>query len=128
MCPRPQNITKRPLTLIQVFILHTFNLSITKKQGQSTIESLQKVLKLNRSRKTWFTLGTAYEADGNNQEAIIHYNKAIEINPGYTKAYGNLGKLFTDIGRYSDAEDKLKTVIQIDPDYADGFMRLGILY
>ena len=73
-------------------------------------------------------MGTAYEADGNNQEAIIHYNKAIEINPGYTKAYGNLGKLYTDIGDYSEAEDKLKTVIQIDKDYADGFMRLGILY
>ena len=39
-----------------------------------------------------------------------------------------LGKLYTDIGDFVAAEDRLKTVIQIDPEYADGFMRLGLLY
>ena len=99
------------------------------KDNQKSDRVTAKVIEIKPDHdKTWFTLGTAFEADGNNQEAIIHYNKAIEINPGYAKAYGNLGKLYTDIGDYSEAEDKLKTVIQIDPDYADGFMRLGILY
>ena len=56
---------------------------------------MQKVLEIKPDHdKTWFALGHTYESDGNNQEAIIHYNKAIEINTGYIKAYGNLGKLY----------------------------------
>jgi tetratricopeptide (TPR) repeat protein len=62
------------------------------------------------------------------EDAIVHYNKAIEINPNYAKAYGNLGKLFTEKQEYKQAEDILKTVTEIDPGYADGFMRLGLLY
>ena len=58
------------------FYLAYFQLGVLqKKQGQSkkAIESLKKVIEINPNHeKTWFTLGTAYEADGNNQEAIDH--------------------------------------------------------
>ena len=56
------------------------------------------------------------------------FRKAIDINPGYSKAYGNLGKLYTDKQDYKEAESILKIIAQIDPEYADGFMRLGLLY
>ena len=54
------------------FYLAYFQLGVLqKKQGQSkkAIESLQKVIEIKPDHdKTWFTLGTAYEADGNNNE------------------------------------------------------------
>ena len=72
---------------------------------------MQKVLGIKPDHdKTWFTLGTAFESDGNTDEAIVHYIEAIKINPGYTKAYGNLGKLYTENQEYKLAEDILKTI------------------
>ena len=34
----------------------------------------------------------------------------------------------TPLGRGSEVEDILKTIVQIDTEYSDGFMRLGLLY
>ena len=46
-------------------------------------------------------LGTSYEVDNNLDSAIVKYNKAIELNPGYTKAYGNLGNIYTQQQDYA---------------------------
>ena len=60
--------------------------------------------------------------------AIVKYKKAIELNPGYTKAYGNLGNIYTLQENYDLAKDILRTAIQIDPEYADGHLRLGVVF
>ena len=62
------------------------------------------------------------------RQAIVKYQKAIELNPGYTKAYGNLGNLYIKKMDYSLAEDLLIIATQIDPTYADGYLRLGLVY
>ena len=36
--------------------------------------------------------------------------------------------MYTDKQDYKEAESTLKIIAQIDPEYADGFMRLGLLY
>ena len=41
----------------------------------------------------------------NLDSAIVKYNKAIELNPGFTKAYGKLGKLYTEKQEFKKAED-----------------------
>ena len=55
--------------------------------------------------KPGLLLGTAYESDGLRDKAIEHYLKAIELNPAYSKAYGNLGKLYTETKNFEKAED-----------------------
>ena len=80
-------------------------------RSKSSIDYLKKVISIKPEHdKSWFTLGSAYESDGNFEEAIKHYLKAIDLNASYSKAYGNLGKLYINKGSLKDAEDILKTV------------------
>ena len=98
-------------------------------RSENEIEYLTGVIEINPDHdKSWFTLASVYESDGNIQEAIKNYEKAIEINSKYSKAYGNLGKLYTIEGEYELAEKTLNNIIKIDDKYADGFMHLGNLY
>ena len=98
-------------------------------RSEDAIKYLTGVIEIKPDHdKSWFTLASVYESDGNIQEAIKNYEKAIEINSKYSKAYGNLGKLYTIEGEYELAEKTLNNIIKIDDKYADGFMHLGNLY
>ena len=47
------------------------------------------------------------------EEAEDHYKKALDINPEYAKAYGNLGILYSDQKKYSKAVKSLEKASKI---------------
>ena len=59
---------------------------------------------------------------------MVKYNKAIELKPEYTKVYGSLGNIYTKMGDYQSAQDVLQIAVQIDPTYADAYLRLGVVF
>jgi tetratricopeptide (TPR) repeat protein len=50
------------------------------------------------------------------EEAIKHYQKAIEIDPAYGNAYNNLGYAYQKAGKYTDAIKMFETYLQIGTD------------
>src|SRR5258708_6545940 len=50
-------------------------------------------------------LGFCYERLGQESQAIVSYKQAIAFNPEYFWPYYNLGVIFYDQGRYSQAKD-----------------------
>ncbi|XP_076907470.1 small glutamine-rich tetratricopeptide repeat-containing protein 2-like [Bidens hawaiensis] len=58
----------------------------------------------------------AYTQNNQHTEAIHDCNKAIEIDPNYSKAYSRLGFSYFSQGKYRDAIDKgFKRALQLDP-------------
>ncbi|MDQ6785687.1 MAG: tetratricopeptide repeat protein [Acidobacteriota bacterium] len=69
----------------------------------------------------------AYE-DGNYNLAEESYRKAIELNPNFALAYGNLGlSLVKDESRLKEAEESYRKAIELDPNFADAYISLGNL-
>ena len=62
---------------------------------------------------------------------VIHINakeKAVEINPVYADAYGNLGGAWAQLGDYEKAKGYLQQAIEINKDFADAYHNLGSVY
>lgn len=49
-------------------------------------------------------MGVIQHAEGRFSSAIIHFKKAIQVNPRYTEAIMNLAVLYNDLGQYKDAK------------------------
>ena len=64
---------------------------------------------------------------GDNQKAIISFEKAIEIKPNYAKAYSNLGVMLQELGDNQKAIRSFEKTIQIEPNFADTHYNLGVL-
>ncbi len=70
-------------------------------------------------------LGMALAGRGQMDEAIAHYQKALEIKPDYAMAYNNLGAALTGQRRFAEAVAHLRKALEIKPDYAAAHNNLG---
>ncbi len=59
--------------------------------------------------------GHVYRSKGEHGQAILEYSKAIEIDPGFARAYNNRGNRFGDKGEYDRAILDYTKAIEIDP-------------
>ncbi len=60
-------------------------------------------------------LGDALSQKGEVDEAIVHYRKALEINPHDAQLQSNLGMAFFKKGRFDEAMARYDAALEIDP-------------
>jgi protein O-mannosyl-transferase len=58
-------------------------------------------------------------------EAIVHYQKALQVNPDYAEAHNNLGYALFQKGAVDEAMVHFQKALQIKPDYAEAHYTLG---
>ena len=72
-------------------------------------------------------LASALLEKGETQQAMDHYQKAMEINH-YPAAYYNAGVIYYRLGQFPQAIEKFKQAIHEQPDYAAAHFNLGFIY
>jgi tetratricopeptide (TPR) repeat protein len=72
------------------------------------------------------SLGDALLQKGNVDEAIVHFQKAVAINPDYAEACYNLGNALLQKGSVDEAMVHFQKAVEIDPGYAKAHNNLGI--
>ena len=65
---------------------------------------------------TSFNEGVLLEENGEYDEAIQYFSKAIDVNPEDFSSYGNIGKIYTILEKYPDAISNYKKVLSLNPD------------
>ncbi len=70
-------------------------------------------------------LGVVLTSQGRLDEAIKHYQKALEIHPGYSKCHNNLGFALLRKGQVDEAVVHYQKALEIHPDYAEFHNGLG---
>jgi len=63
----------------------------------------------------WSNKGGSLNKLGRFDEAILCYNKALEIDPRYIRAWGNKGLSLDHLGRYDEAITCYNKALEIDP-------------
>ena len=72
--------------------------------------------------------GIAKAEKGQYDQAILDYNKAIEIDPKYAEAYNNRGRVYRLKGQYDQAVLDYNKAIEIDPKYVDAYYNRATFY
>jgi protein O-GlcNAc transferase len=73
----------------------------------------------------WKVLGAALKMLRKDPEALQAGLKAVLLLPNDAEAYNNLGNLFQEKGRFSEAEAYYHRALEIKPDYAQVYYNLG---
>lgn len=63
-----------------------------------------------------YNLGLAYRGMGENESAVEHYARAIEIDPTSVNPYINIGPALEDLGRANDAIEYYRAGVELHPD------------
>ena len=69
---------------------------------------------------------TAYRQNFVWRDPIAFYKRIIRINPQYTKAYNNLGKILSQQERYAEAAEYFRRSIEIDPRFVKGYHNYAV--
>ena len=73
----------------------------------------------------WFNEGKALANQSNYADAVIAFNKAVEINPQYIDAWLRKGEALYAQKKYSAAIEVFNRAIEIDPQDAEAWLNKG---
>jgi protein O-mannosyl-transferase len=91
------------------------------------IETLWRTT-ISKSPDSWMAynnLATRLLQIGRTDEAIAHFQKALQIDPNYATGHNNLGNALLQIGRVDESLAHLRRALEIDPNYATAHNNLG---
>ena len=70
-------------------------------------------------------MGAAQKEEGDLEDAIESYKKALKIKPDYAEAYSNISVIMQDKGDLEAAIKNCKQAIRLKPGYADAYYNMG---
>ena len=70
-------------------------------------------------------LAMVANAQGDFEGAVLHYGRAVEINPRYDEGFNNLGNALLRVGRIDDAMRQYEHALSLNPTFAEAHNGLG---
>jgi tetratricopeptide (TPR) repeat protein/S1-C subfamily serine protease len=96
-----------------------------KKKYQVAIAIYDRVIHRYPEAYTYYNRGRAKSDLGNNQEAILDYDRAIALNPKFVEAYNNRGATKSVSGNKQAAIIDFDRAIAINPKHAEAYYNRG---
>ncbi len=97
----------------------------TQKQHSEAIAIYSAVINKQPEAFAYNNRGAAKLDLGNNQGAILDFDRAININPKFAGAYFNRGNAKSDLGNKQEAIIDFDRAIDINPKFADAYCKRG---
>lgn len=91
-------------------------------------EELKKVLELDNSFNSNFSLAKIYYEQEKFDESLIHLSEAIRKNNQSAPAYNLQGVIFNKLGRYPEAISSFQSALKIDSSDLVAGVNLGVAY
>ena len=73
-----------------------------------------------------YNLGIVLSEQGDAEQAIGHYRRAVDLRPDYAEAHYNLGRLLAEQGQFDDAIAHYEKAVAINPADAEAQNNLGV--
>lgn len=64
----------------------------------------------------WYRQGETHFALGRYEEAVVAYDQAVTLDPGYAKAWSHRGLSLSYVGRAQDSDDSFSKALSLAPD------------
>jgi protein O-GlcNAc transferase len=113
--------------LFQAFLKHhpddpvaLYSLAVVLLQRADNGEAIQfldsAIRRVQGFAPLWFAHATAIQRQGRRDEALVSFQRAIELQPDYTSALNNSGVLLREMHRHAEALQRFQQVLQFKPD------------
>ncbi|MBT0653837.1 tetratricopeptide repeat protein [Geomobilimonas luticola] len=73
-------------------------------------------------------MGVLLSQHNRNDEAILHFQESVRLNPTGIEGIRNLGNSYQMAGRYAEAIEAYRLAVRLHPDDVEGHVRLGYAY
>jgi tetratricopeptide (TPR) repeat protein len=110
-------------TVLLVYGIVGFGLS---KSYSNPISYFSQAIETNPTALAYTMRGAQWINKKESQKALDDFSHSIKLKPDYLKAYANRGKLFLELGRYDDASNDLKKVLETDSQNFEVITNLAI--
>ena len=105
--------------------LQVLTVSPAERAQLATAWTRDRVANFPGFARTHNHLGNALVDQGEFEEAIGHYRRALEIEPAYPDARYNLGVALATAGRMDEAIEQFRIVLRGSPDHVEACNNLG---
>jgi len=82
----------------------------------------------NKDPQYQYNLGLFYLNEGNIEEAIRYFNKALSLNPRYDLALNSIGMAYLMSAKFQDAVNYFEKCLEINPALTEAHNNLGVAY
>ena len=72
--------------------------------------------------------GTAHMAEGEYDQAISCFGKALKVRRKFPQAYCNRGTAYSEKGEYDQAIPDFNKAIELNPEFADAYYNRAVVY
>jgi len=93
-----------------------------------TMELLLQIKESERSAQDWLLLGNLLDEKGEREQAIFMYQKALDADIKYYKAYYNLANIYLEQARYNIAIENYKKAIKYNQSNPYVYYNLACAY
>jgi len=70
---------------------------------------------------SWYSTGNENTKNGNYDDALVAYDKALEIDPSHVSAWNNKGIVLSKLKRFEESISCYDKAIELDPKYANAW-------
>ncbi len=97
--------------------------------GEEAIRNLNPSNNLLESATDYYNRGIVLARDrGRYREALLEFNKAIELDREYVQAYVDRGNVYNALKNWQQANDNYSTAITLEPTHAEAHYNRGLTY
>lgn len=75
----------------------------------------------DNDHNSWYGVGNENAKEGNNEDALIAYDKALELDPKHVSAWNNKGIVLSRLKRFEEAINCYDRSIELDSKYVNAW-------
>jgi tetratricopeptide (TPR) repeat protein len=106
---------------------------LQQQKNRQARESFERAIRLHANypgtkTRAWNNLGILAAREGHTDEAVQHFQRALQIDPDFLIALQNLGNAYRQQKRWKEAEDVLLRALQVSPESPEANYSLGMVF
>ena len=115
---------------VLIFVLFSFRTFIRTLdwKDDETIWRAALAAEQKNNYKAYLELGNVYYRNNDLREALVHYEKALEIRPQYPEVLHNVGLTYLKAGQLNNAKVFMQRSLQLNPRLHESYYRLGQIF
>lgn len=91
-------------------------------------KKLKNSISKNKKAVAFYDKGNTFYGNRKYEQALVHYNKAVQVDPNFAFAWDNMGICHKNLGNYESAIQCYKISLKLDPTGKMPLMNMAVAY